>query len=60
MTVTKQLNGIIIIEARENGMDLKVAEHLSYEDVQLLLIEAMNIVRNYEINSCIPDNAVLQ
>jgi hypothetical protein len=57
---TKVPSGIIIIEATDHGMDLKVAEHLSYEDLQCLLMEALHLVRNYERNSCIPDNAVLQ
>jgi hypothetical protein len=57
---TKAPSGIIIIQATEEGMDVKVAEHLSYEDAQYLLIEALHVVRLYEESSCIPDNVVLQ
>lgn len=53
-------NGIVIIQATEEGLELKVSNNLSYEEASFLLAEAFNVVGFYEESSCIPDNAVLQ
>ena len=53
-------NGIIIIQASDEGLELKVSQELSYEQAKHLLFEALQLVGFYEESSCIPDNAVLQ
>lgn len=60
MIVTKHPNGIIIIQASDEGLELKVSQELSYEQAKHLLFEALQLVGFYEESSCIPDNAVLQ
>ncbi len=53
-------DGIVIIQADENGFELKMSENLNYEQAKHLLVEALYIVGFYEENSCIPDNKTLQ
>lgn len=52
--------GIVIIQADGDGLDVKISQNMNYEDAKHLLIEAMHVVVAYEENSCIPDNMMLQ
>ena len=52
--------GIVIIQATEEGFELKISQNLNYESAKYLLVEALYIIGAYEENSCIPDNMTLQ
>ena len=52
--------GIVIIQADEEGFDLKISQNMNYDDAKHLLMEALHIIRAYEESGCIPDNMTLQ